>query len=103
MLREARKALKTQKAFHRKWLLKPGVVAMRADDEKDIEEDRIRGDSPASLLMISDRLMRLASWYGANGQVALMDGNMSGWLDIHRSWLYLCLCLRTRISVFQKG
>jgi len=99
---DARKILAKQKAFHREWLQKPGTIEMKASADRYIDED-IRNDSPSSLLNISDSLMRLATWHGACGQVALVDGTANGWNEIHRSWLYQSLALRVRISVFQKG
>jgi hypothetical protein len=99
---DARKILAKQKAFHREWLQKPGTIEMKASADRYIEED-MRNDSPSSLLNISDSLMRLATWHGACGQVALVDGAATGWNEIHRSWLYQSLALRVRISVFEKG
>jgi hypothetical protein len=97
-----RKTLAKQKTFRREWLQKPGTVEMKVNAARDIEKD-MQNDSPASLLNLSDSVVRLATWYGTSGQVRLLDGDTSGWREIHRSWLYLSLALRIRITVFQTG
>ena len=75
---------------------------MKASAIQYIEED-LKSDSPGSLLNLSDSLVRLATWHGNAGQVALLNGNGSGWMEIHRAWLYLALAYRIRITLFQKG
>lgn len=75
---------------------------MKASTDNFIEED-IRSDAPASLLNLAHSLGSLAIWYGTRGNVALLDGDAAGWKEIHRSWLYLSIALRLRISVFQRG
>jgi len=99
---DADKILRIQRAFHREWLDNPATIEMKARAECFLEE-KAESDSPAGRMMMSDRLVRLATWYGTSGHISLMDQNPLGWMQIHRSWLYLSLALRTRISVFQKG
>src|SRR5438128_125786 len=99
---DPRKILNKQKRFTREWLLKPGTGTMKTEDVKYIEED-LQNDAPAALLNISDSLRRPSTWYASAGQIALLDGSVSGWTEIHRAWLYRALALRVRISLFQKG
>lgn len=98
----SRRVLERRKRFNREWFFQDDIASMK-DQELDAIEQELGSDSPAAKLNVADSLGRLASWYGALGQIALLDGSVEGWAEIQRSWLYQALSLRTRIAVFQRG
>src|SRR6266487_3540835 len=91
--------LEACKRSNREWLQKPAVDVMKARSLAYIEED-LPKNTPAALLNVADSLGRLATMYAVSGEVALLDGNSSGWNEIHRSWLYTSTAVRVRITVF---
>jgi hypothetical protein len=99
---KSRRAVERQKRLNREWFLQDHIAAMKRE-ELGVLEKEFLSDAPAAKLSIADSLNRLASWHGVAGQLALLDGGCSGWVEIHRSWLYRALSLRMQISVFQRG
>jgi hypothetical protein len=80
----------------------PGTLAMKEDDLDFVNSALLR-DSPGRLLNIADSLLRVSTFYGACGQMKLLDGDVKGWMEIHRAWLYRLLGLKISISEFNKS
>ncbi len=74
---------------------------MRAQESDQIERDLL-DESPAGRRHVATGLGRLATWHGCAGELALIDGNLTGWEEIHRAWMYRTLALRVGLGDFER-
>jgi len=94
--------LQKRKDFNRSWFSRPDNIAAREDDLAYIAQN-VGADAPGTRRNIADSLRRLGTLHALKGEVELFDGDIRGWDEIHRAWLYHDLSLRIMVSEFQKS
>jgi hypothetical protein len=84
---------------HRRWLSQSeGLTAQELDF---IDED-LASDSLNGLDNVADSLEMLATYYGIRGEVAISDGEASGWEQVSRSMMYRYWALMLKTKAFTK-
>lgn len=84
---------------HRCWLSQAdGLTAQELDY---IDED-LASDSLNGLDNVADSLGMLATYYGIRGEVAISDGEASGWEQVSRSMMYCYWALMLKAKAFSK-
>lgn len=84
---------------HRRWLSQSeGLTAQELDF---IDED-LASDSLSGLDNVADSLGMLATYYGIRGEVAISDGEASGWEYVSRSMMYRYWALMLKAKAFSK-
>ncbi|WVV47493.1 hypothetical protein THH46_24005 [Pseudomonas sp. NA13] len=84
---------------HRRWLLQSeGLTAQELDY---IDED-LASDSLNGLDNVADSLGMLATYHGIRGEVAISDGEASGWEQVSRSMMYRYWALMLKAKAFSK-
>ncbi|WHS59036.1 hypothetical protein [Pseudomonas sp. G2-4] len=84
---------------HRRWLSQS--VGLTAQELGYIDED-LASDSLSGLNNVTDSLGVLATYYGIRGEVAVSDGEASGWEDVSRSMMYRYWALMLNAKTFSK-
>ncbi|WP_413792253.1 MULTISPECIES: hypothetical protein [unclassified Pseudomonas] len=84
---------------HRRWLSQS--EGLMAQELGYIDED-LASDSLNGLNNVADSLGMLATYYGIRGEVAVSDGEASGWEDVSRSMMYRYWALMLNAKTFSK-
>ena len=84
---------------HRRWLSQS--VGLTAQELGYIDED-LASDSLSGLNNVADSLGMLATYYGIRGEVAVSDGEASGWEDVSSSIMYRYWALMLKAKTFSK-
>jgi len=82
---------------HRHWLSRSPVMV--AQELEFLDED-LASDSLLGFDNVSDSLGMLAVHYGIRGEVAIFDGDETGWEDVARSMMYRYWALMLRAKSF---
>ncbi|WP_103308563.1 MULTISPECIES: hypothetical protein [unclassified Pseudomonas] len=86
-------------AQHRRWLSQS--EGLMAQEFGYIDED-LASDSLSGLNNVADSLGMLATYYGIRGEVAVSDGEASGWEDVSSSIMYRYWALMLKAKTFSK-